>query len=171
MRTINDVLDRAKTVQKVKSDYKLSLTVGVSESSLSTYRKGISLPDEINCKKLADAAGVDPALLVVEMQAQRAKSDEARAIWLDIAKRLQAGFANCKMLAVLAILSIAVHALPAWATLYVASLSAQKFVYYVKCLYLRIVSKLTYIGAANVNLCKGGQNVSRHTHPTPFRLA
>ena len=132
MRTINDVLDRAKTVQKVKSDYKLSLTVGVSESSLSTYRKGTSLPDEINCKKLADAAGVDPALLVVEMQAQRAKSDEARAIWLDIAKRLQAGFASCKLLALIAMFSIAGAALPAWAAIGFASFSVEQSVYYVK---------------------------------------
>lgn len=125
MRSINDVLDKAKAVQNVRSDYKLSLTVGISESSLSAYRKRVNLPDEINCKKLADAAGDDPDLLVVEMQAQRAKTDEARAIWLSIAARLQAGFANVKMLALLAIFSIVASALPAWAALYFASFSAR----------------------------------------------
>lgn len=124
MRTIDDVLDRAKKAQKVQSDYKLSLTVGISESSLSAYRHGRNLPDEINCKKLAAAMGEDPALLTVEMQALRAKTEEARAIWVDIAKRLQKGVANVRMLLVLAIVAIAAHAAPAWAALYVASNAA-----------------------------------------------
>ncbi|MDP1955577.1 MAG: DUF3693 domain-containing protein [Polaromonas sp.] len=131
MRTINQVLDKAQRVQNVKSDYKLSLVTGVSESSLSMYRRQKGLPDEINCKKLAAATGDDPALLVVEMQAQRAKTDEAKQIWVDIAKRLQAGFANVKMLAVLAIVSIAASALPAWAALYLASSVVEASVYYV----------------------------------------
>ncbi|MES2688084.1 MAG: DUF3693 domain-containing protein, partial [Pseudomonadota bacterium] len=107
MRTIHQVLDQALRVQKVKSDYKLSLITGVSESSLSTYRKGISLPDEVNCKKLAAAIGEAPELLTVEMQAQRAKNPEARQIWLNIAKRMQMGFANVSLMLAIAIVLIA----------------------------------------------------------------
>jgi hypothetical protein len=132
MRTIVEVLDRAKTVQKVRSDYKLSLCVGIGESSLSAYRKGRNLPDEINCKKLADAMGEDPALLTVQMQAQRAKTDEARDIWLDIAKRLQKGVANVLLMAVIAIFSVAASALPAWASGHTVSKSVAASVYYVK---------------------------------------
>lgn len=131
MRTINQVLDRAKTVQNVPSDYKLSLTIGIGESSLSAYRHGRGLPDEVNCKKLAEAIGEDPALLTVEMQAQRAKSAEAKQIWIDIAKRLQAGFANCALLIAVAIFSIAAAALPAWATIALASSAVEASVYYV----------------------------------------
>lgn len=131
MRTINQVLDRAKTVQKVPSDYKLSLTIGIGESSLSAYRHGRGLPDEVNCKKLAEAIGEDPALLTVEMQAQRAKTAEAKQIWIDIAKRLQAGYANVKMLALVALFSIAAAALPAWVALYFAVSSVGASVYYV----------------------------------------
>lgn len=115
MRTIIDVLDRAKQVQKVKSDYKLSLCIGIGESSLSSYRLGKNLPDEINCSKLAQAMGEDPALLTVEMQAQRAKTPEARQIWVSIAQRLQAGFLSVNLLILIAIFSVAMNALPAWA--------------------------------------------------------
>ena len=88
MRSIIEVLDRAKAVQKVRSDYKLSLTLGIGESSLSSYRRGLVLPDEINCIKLAAAMHEDPALLVAEMQAQRAKTPELKKLWSGIAKRL-----------------------------------------------------------------------------------
>lgn len=131
MRTIDQVLDRAKQVQKVQSDYKLGLCLGIGLSSLSNYRAGRSLPDEKACAKLAEAMGEDPALLTVEMMIQRSKDDDARQIWLNIAQRLQSGFANCKMLAVLAILSIAVHALPAWAAIAFISSAAEASVYYV----------------------------------------
>jgi len=131
MRTITEVLDRAKRVQKVTSDYKLSLCVGIGESSLFAYRNKGVLPDEINCIKLANAMGEDPALLTVEMQAQRAKTDEARGVWLSIARRLQSGVANVLLMAVIAIVSVAASALPAWASGSTASKSVASSVYYV----------------------------------------
>jgi hypothetical protein len=131
MRTITEVLDRAKRVQKVTSDYKLSLCVGIGESSLFAYRNKGVLPDEINCIKLANAMGEDPALLTVEMQAQRAKTDEARGVWLSIAKRLQMGGASVILMALLAIVSVAASALPAWASGQNAFKSVAYSVYYV----------------------------------------
>ena len=131
MRTISQVLDHAKTVQKVKSDYKLALCLGIGESSLSAYRNGRGLPDEINCKKLADAMGEDPALLTVQMQAQRAKTDEARDIWIGIAKRLQTGFASLTILVMVAIVSIAASALIAWTSASLSPISHAIGVYYV----------------------------------------
>lgn len=131
MRTIEQVLDRAKQVQKVPSDYKLALTIGIGESALANYRHGRSFPDPAACKKLAAALGEDPALLMVEMQAQRTKDHEAREMWASLAKRLQMGFANVKMLAVLAIVSIAASALPAWAAIGFVSVAVEQSVYYV----------------------------------------
>ena len=115
MRTIEQVLDHAKKVQKVTSDYKLSLTTGIGESSLFAYRNKGVLPDEINCIKLAKAMGEDPALLTVEMQAQRAKTPQVRDVWLTIARRLQMGFVNVTFVCLLAIISIAGSSLPAHA--------------------------------------------------------
>jgi hypothetical protein len=132
MRTIGEVLDRAKQIQKVKSDYKLSLTVGIGESSLSAYRHGRGLPDEINCIKLAYAMGEDPALLTVQMQAHRAKTDEARALWVSIAKRLQTGFSSLAFLVIVAIFSIAASALPISVATVSASSENVPAVYYVK---------------------------------------
>jgi transcriptional regulator with XRE-family HTH domain len=132
MRTINQVLDLAKKVQKVPSDYKLALCTGIGEKALANYRHGRSLPDEKTCQKLADAMGEDPALLTVQMQAQRAKTDEARALWVSIAKRLQTGFSSLAFLVMVAIFSIAASALPISAATVSASSENIPAVYYVK---------------------------------------
>lgn len=112
MRTISEVLDRAKTVQKVKSDYKLALCLGIGESSLSAYRNGRGLPDEKTCQKLAFAMGEDPIILMVEMHAQRVKDDDSRAMWSALARRLQMGFLSLSFSITLAIVAIAASALP-----------------------------------------------------------
>lgn len=163
MRTISEVLDRAKMVQKVKSDYKLALCIGIGESSLSAYRKGVNLPDELNCKKLADAMGEDPALLTVQMQAQRAKTPESRDIWIGIAKRLQMGFTSILFSCMLAIIAIAASALPVSAKtvssvapdsgLYIMLTTAKRL----ECLFTSIfVILCKYVGVTG---CKG--NFSR----------
>lgn len=88
MRTICQVLDRAKVVQKVKSDYKLALCLGIGESSLSGYRTGRGLPDERTCKKLSIAMGEDPIILMVQMHAQRVKDVDLRDTWTALANFL-----------------------------------------------------------------------------------
>lgn len=132
MRTISDVLDRAKKVQKVNSDYKLGLCLGIGESSLANYRHGRSYPDEKTCQKLAIAMGEDPIILMVEMHAQRTKDDVSKAMWLSVAKRLQMGFANVLLLVAVAIISIAGIALPAYAGGQSGAKSSTGNVYYVK---------------------------------------
>lgn len=109
MRTIDQVIDMARQVQKVPSDYKLALTLGIGGTALSNYRNGRSFPDEKACVKLANAMGEDPDLLVVEMQAQRAKTDEARTVWLNIAKRLQIGASSISLMLAIAMVSIAAY--------------------------------------------------------------
>lgn len=113
MRTILEVLDQAKRALNITSDYRLAIMLGIGESALSNYRQGRSLPDEKAAAKLAAAMGEKPDLLLVEIQAQRVKDLESKAMWMNLAKRLQAGFADVQNLILLAIVAIAVAALPA----------------------------------------------------------
>lgn len=131
MRTVEQVLDRAKEVQKVRSDYKLGLCLGIGESSLANYRHGRSFPDEKTCAKLAIAMGEDPIILMVEMHAQRSKDDEIRTMWEGLAKRLQKGVASVLLMSLLAIFSIAASALPVLASGLTTSKSVAASVYYV----------------------------------------
>ena len=93
MENIALLLDRAKLIHKLPSDYKLALTMGISFSSLTNYRHGKSLPDPRVISKLCELTGDDPGLLLAQIEAQRAKTDEAKALWTDIAKRLAAAAA------------------------------------------------------------------------------
>lgn len=86
--TIENVLERVKAQQGLKSDYMVGKVCGINQQTVSNWRTGRSFPDEKMCLILAEAASIDPGFLVASMQAQRAKDETARAIWLQVAERL-----------------------------------------------------------------------------------
>lgn len=82
------LLDKAKDIHSLPSDYKLALVMGISHVSLLSYRSGKTLPDARVISLLCDLTGDDPAILAAEIEAERAKSPQARALWLEISERL-----------------------------------------------------------------------------------
>lgn len=131
MKTVNQLLDAIKEKHGLKSDYKLALFLGVREQSIGNYRHERTLPDASASAKIAAALDMDADLLTVQIEAMRAKTDDARQLWQRVAQRLQMGFANVKMLALVAMFSVAAAALPAWVALYFAVSSVGASVYYV----------------------------------------
>ena len=93
MVNIASLLDKAKVIHKIPSDYKLALVMGVQHGSLRNYRDGKTLPDARVILRICELTGGDPALLAAEIEADRAKTDEARALWTEMAKRLAAAAA------------------------------------------------------------------------------
>ena len=93
MVNIAALLDKAKVIHKIPSDYKLALVMGVQHGSLRNYRDGKTLPDARVILRICELTGGDPALLAAEIEADRAKTDEARALWTEMAKRLAAAAA------------------------------------------------------------------------------
>lgn len=83
------LLDKAKLIHSLPSDYKLALVMGVSHSALINYRAAKTLPDARVIRLICDLTGDDPAVLLAEVEAQRARTDEARALWLDVVARLR----------------------------------------------------------------------------------
>jgi transcriptional regulator with XRE-family HTH domain len=90
MSNISNLLDKAKVMHKLSSDYKLALVMGVHQTSLTNYRSGKSLPDELVITKICDLTGDDPDILAAQINAQRAKDASVRALWERIASRLMA---------------------------------------------------------------------------------
>jgi transcriptional regulator with XRE-family HTH domain len=86
----SDLLDKAKVIHNLPSDYKLALVMGISHSALTNYRQGKTLPDARIIQLICELTGDDPALIAVQIEAQRAKTSEARSLWDLVAKRLQA---------------------------------------------------------------------------------
>jgi len=84
------MLDKARLIHKLPSDYKLALVMGVSHVSLGSYRAGKTLPDARVISKLCELTGDDPALILAQVEEQRATTDDARKLWHSIFERLQA---------------------------------------------------------------------------------
>lgn len=83
------LLDKAKVVHRLPSDYKLALVMGVKLTTLTNYRTGKTLPDARVIQSICDLTGDDPGLLLAEVEAERAKTAEARALWLEVVQRLR----------------------------------------------------------------------------------
>lgn len=88
------LIDKAKVMHRLSSDYKLALVMGISHVTLLSYRQGKTLPDTRVIAKICELTGDDPALMAVQIEEQRAKTDEARALWHQVAQRLQAAAAT-----------------------------------------------------------------------------
>lgn len=86
---IGAVLDLARDRHGLKSDYALSKALNCSTQLIANWRHARALPDEKNCEKLADLAGLDPYVVIAQVHALRTKDSAARAIWERIAERLQ----------------------------------------------------------------------------------
>lgn len=100
--TISQLLDRVREAHDLKSDYAISKLLNSSTQLIANWRNGRSLPDEKHCQKLAELAGLDPDVLIAQINAQRSKDEDSRAIWYRIAERLQmtAGVAASAVFAV-----------------------------------------------------------------------
>ena len=88
MEKIASLLDKAKVIHKLPSDYKLALVMGISQTSLIHYRAGKSLPDSRVITKICELTGDDPMILAAQIECERAKSAEAKNLWAGVAARL-----------------------------------------------------------------------------------
>ena len=85
---IASLLDKAKVIHKLPSDYKLALVMGVQPTSLGNYRTGKTLPDSRVITKICELTGDDPMILAAEIECERAKTAEAKNLWAGVAARL-----------------------------------------------------------------------------------
>lgn len=88
MISIATLLDRAKAAGHIDTDYRLAKILSINQSALGNYRAGRSLPNEKILSQLCALSGDDPGVMAAEIQAERAKSDEGKSLWLAIAARL-----------------------------------------------------------------------------------
>ncbi len=92
-----EFLDHAKAIARVDTDYKLSKVSGIGLQSISNYRTGRTLPDELAITKLCALSGDDPAVVAAQVQAARAKDETARKLWQGIALKLQTSAVNLSL--------------------------------------------------------------------------
>lgn len=170
MKSVPRLLDAIKKQHAISSDYKLSLYLGLREQSIANYRHGRTLPDAAACAKIAAALALDADLLTVEIEAQRAKTDDARKLWERVAQRLQMGFADVSLLLAIAIIVIAATS-PAALAAAVSVFGAEGSLYIMLSATARILTRVIRITVRIVKKCKAAPDVSRHPHPAAVRPA
>ncbi|MES2251103.1 MAG: helix-turn-helix domain-containing protein [Pseudomonadota bacterium] len=97
MQTTKQLLDRAKKAQGIESDYKLAQHLGVVQSAVTHWRSGRSSPDDVIAAQLAEMAGQDPLAVIAELHAARAKTPDAKQLWLRMAMQLRHAVAAVMM--------------------------------------------------------------------------
>jgi transcriptional regulator with XRE-family HTH domain len=83
MKSSNDYLDAVQKKLDLSSDYKLAKHYGVAKSTISRYRSGRPLDNDI-AWNVAEDLGIDPAevIAVAEIErAERSHDDEKMMVW------------------------------------------------------------------------------------------
>ncbi|WP_176316744.1 helix-turn-helix domain-containing protein [Burkholderia vietnamiensis] len=92
MKNCDHYLDLAKIKRDLPSDYALAKLLGVGQSAITNYRKGRSHFDDAMAIKIAHICEIEPAEVLFAMQVERAKNDEARAVWSGLLEKFSKGF-------------------------------------------------------------------------------
>ncbi|WP_367068610.1 hypothetical protein [Oryzisolibacter sp. LB2S] len=81
-------IDRVKNERGFASDYAVAKALGITQATISLYRKRGSTLDERASISVAQMLGIAPASVVLDQAAERVKNPEIRAALLDQANRL-----------------------------------------------------------------------------------
>jgi len=88
MNATNKYLDAVKAKTGAPSDYALAAILGITKQQISKYRnKGEYLGDGA-CMEAARILEIDPLIILAEIQAEKAKSEPAKAVWKQLYEKL-----------------------------------------------------------------------------------
>jgi len=87
MMTTLDYLAACKAQLGIESDYALAKKLGISQTGLSNYRTGRSRMDDDVALKVADILQLHPLQVIAAANAERAKTDEQKARWLNLVEK------------------------------------------------------------------------------------
>ena len=78
-----EYLAAVKEKLNITSDYALAKALDISQARISAYRKGREHPDVYTCIKVAIALGIDPTLVIAEIEQQNERNTKKAAFWRD----------------------------------------------------------------------------------------
>lgn len=81
-------IDRVKTEKGLTSDYSVAAMLGITRSTVSKYRSKTPTLDEDTAEKVAAVLKINPAGIVIDQAAERAKNPATRAALLSVADQL-----------------------------------------------------------------------------------
>jgi hypothetical protein len=87
MRKIQDYLDAAIEKQELGSDRQLSLLMDISQSSVTFWRTGKSLPSDKLMVQLAELAGITPEQALLELSYWKADAEEVKSVYRSLMQK------------------------------------------------------------------------------------
>lgn len=106
VRTVDWYIDRALIRSGAPSDRTLGVELGLSPNSLTNYRTRRAWPSDQAMIRLAELADIDPDIALMDLNAWRAKADDVRDRYTNLARMLEkAGVAVAA--AIIAVVGIA----------------------------------------------------------------
>ncbi|MEE7546134.1 helix-turn-helix transcriptional regulator [Xanthomonas sp. Kuri4-1] len=82
---MNFLLDRCKEESGAATDGELAKRLGVSKQAMSSYRKGVRLPDPVVSATIAGLSGIPLARVLGIVGEARAISSDEKAVWRKLA--------------------------------------------------------------------------------------
>ena len=86
--TTTEYLDALRARLALSSDYQLAASLHVTRAAVSRYRTGAAYFDEDIALRVARLLAIDPARVLADVAAERARTPEARTVWRRIANSL-----------------------------------------------------------------------------------
>jgi transcriptional regulator with XRE-family HTH domain len=77
---LTDYLDRARAYSALGSDNRLAAALEISQATISSYRRGFSIPTPAKMVRLAGLAGVSPEVALLHRGAWQADDQVSRAV-------------------------------------------------------------------------------------------
>lgn len=77
---LTDYMDRARVYSGLGSDNRLAAALEISQATISTYRRGFSIPTPAKMVKLAQLAGISPEVALLHRAAWQADDQVSRAV-------------------------------------------------------------------------------------------
>lgn len=88
MTTTIDYLEALKIKLGVTSDYALAPKLGLTRQMISLYRLKREYFGDAICLEVARLLGLDPAIVLSSVHAERAKTDSEKSAWLKLFERV-----------------------------------------------------------------------------------
>jgi plasmid maintenance system antidote protein VapI len=98
LKTTAQYLDEVKEILHLPSDYALAKYWKVSKQDISEYRSGKRTLGEDRAIEVARTLGINPAEPLLASHAERAKSENARQIWIGVLEKITASFETIMLL-------------------------------------------------------------------------
>ena len=93
-----EFLDSIRARHQLPSDYACAQLLGVSRQVVSRWRNGHGGMSDDHAARVAQLLELDVGHVLARLYAERATSDAARSVWLDLARRLGPPIAACLVL-------------------------------------------------------------------------